>query len=44
MAGVDLRTIGELPGHRTFQMTLRYAHLVADHKRIAVDRLCNSAI
>jgi site-specific recombinase XerD len=40
MAGVDLRTVGELLGHRTFQMTLRYAHLAADHKQSAVDRLC----
>ena len=32
--------MGELLGHRTFQMTMRYAHLAADHKRSAVDRLC----
>jgi site-specific recombinase XerD len=43
MAGVDLRTVGELLGHRTFQMTLRYAHLAADHKESAVDRLCDTA-
>ncbi len=43
MAGVDLRTVGELLGHRTFQMTLRYAHLAADHKQSAVDRLCDPA-
>jgi site-specific recombinase XerD len=43
MAGVDLRTVGDLLGHRTFQMTLRYAHLAADHKQSAVDRLCDSA-
>ena len=24
MKGVDLRTVGELLGHRTFQMTMRY--------------------
>jgi site-specific recombinase XerD len=40
MKGVDLRTVGELLGHRSFQMTMRYAHLAADHKRSAVDRLC----
>lgn len=39
MKGVDLRTVGELLGHRTFQMTMRYAHLAADHRRSAVARL-----
>jgi site-specific recombinase XerD len=39
MNGVDLRTVGELLGHRTFQMTMRYAHLAADHKHEAVSRL-----
>ncbi|HEY1647066.1 MAG TPA: site-specific integrase [Terracidiphilus sp.] len=39
MNGVDLRTVGELLGHRTFQMTMRYAHLAADHKLEAVSRL-----
>ena len=38
MNGVDLRTVGELFGHRTFQMTMRYAHLAADHKHEAVCR------
>jgi integrase len=27
MAGVDLRTVQELMGHKTQAMTLRYAHL-----------------
>ncbi len=27
MAGVDLRTVQELMGHKTIQMTCRYAHL-----------------
>lgn len=27
MAGVDLRTLAELMGHKTIQMTMRYAHL-----------------
>jgi site-specific recombinase XerD len=39
MAGVDLRTVGELLGHRTAQMTLRYAHLAPSHTAPAVDRL-----
>jgi site-specific recombinase XerD len=38
MKGIDLRTVGELLGHRSFQMTMRYSHLAADHKRSAVAR------
>jgi len=41
MNGVDLRTVGELLGHRTFQMTMRNAHLAGDHKHAAVSRLDN---
>ena len=39
MAGVDLRTVGELLGHKTAQMSLRYAHLAPEHFMNAVDRL-----
>lgn len=39
MAGVDLRTVGELMGHQTFQMTMRYAHLAPEHRVSAVDKL-----
>jgi integrase len=39
MAGVDLRTVGELMGHSTAQMTMRYAHLAPEHKASAVDAL-----
>ena len=39
MAGVSLRTISELMGHKTIQMTMRYAHLAPGHNRAAVDRL-----
>jgi len=43
MAGVDLKTIQELLGHKTIDMTLRYAHLSPNHKRAAVEVLCNRA-
>lgn len=39
MAGVDLRTVQELMGHKTITMTLRYAHLSPAHQREAVQRL-----
>jgi site-specific recombinase XerD len=39
MAGVDLRTVQELMGHKTVSMTLRYSHLSADHQREAIERL-----
>jgi site-specific recombinase XerD len=39
MAGVDIRTVAELMGHRTIQMTMRYAHLAPAHKLAAVERL-----
>jgi site-specific recombinase XerD len=39
MAGVDLRTVAELLGHRTLQMVLRYSHLAPEHQIDAVERL-----
>ena len=39
MAGVDLRTVAELMGHRTIQMTMRYAHLAPAHTLAAVEKL-----
>jgi integrase len=39
MAGVDLRTVAELLGHRTLQMVMRYSHLAPEHQASAVDRL-----
>jgi integrase len=39
MAGVDLRTIADLMGHQTIQMTMRYAHLAPAHQRSAVEQL-----
>ena len=39
MAGVDIRTVQELAGHRTITITMRYAHLGPEHKQRAVARL-----
>jgi len=39
MRGASLRDVQEVLGHRTFAMTLRYAHLSPAHLRTAVDRL-----
>ena len=39
MAGVDLKTVQELLGHKSFQMTLRYFHLSSGHKRRAINIL-----
>lgn len=40
MAGVDLRTVQQLMGHKTISMTLRYAHLAPEHQLGAVQKLC----
>jgi site-specific recombinase XerD len=42
MAGVDLRTVQELMGHKTIQVTVRYAHLAPRHRLAAVQRLCDT--
>lgn len=42
MAGVDLRTVQELMGHKTIAMTLRYSHLSPEHQLDAVQRLNRS--
>jgi integrase len=39
MADVDIRTVAELMGHKSIQMTMRYAHLAPEHKLLAVERL-----
>ncbi len=39
MAGVDLRTVQELMGHKAIEMTLRYSHLSPGHQLEAVQRL-----
>lgn len=42
MAGVDLRTVAQLLGHKTLQMVMRYSHLSQSHELGAVERLCNT--
>ncbi len=37
MAGVDLRTVTQLLGHRTLQMVMRYAHLSPSHEMAAAE-------
>jgi len=39
MAGVPLKTVGELLGHTTAAMTERYSHLTPEHKRAAIEKL-----
>ena len=43
-AGVDLKTVQELLGHKSFEMTLRYAHLSPEHKKAALDILCKRLV
>jgi hypothetical protein len=42
MAGVDLRTVAQLLGHRTLQMVMRYSHLSQSHEMAPAERLCNT--
>ena len=42
MSGVDIRTVQVLMGHKTIQVTLRYAHLAPEHQLEAVQRLCDT--
>ncbi|MEW6518444.1 MAG: site-specific integrase [Thermodesulfobacteriota bacterium] len=39
MAGVDLRTLAEILGHKTMQMVHRYTHLLNDHKLKAIEKI-----
>ncbi|NPU86384.1 MAG: tyrosine-type recombinase/integrase [Syntrophaceae bacterium] len=42
MAGVDIKTIQELMGHRDISMTMRYSHPTSEHKMKAVEILGSS--
>lgn len=44
MAGVPLRTLAELLGHKTLAMVMRYAHLAPAHLRDAVERMAETPI
>jgi len=39
MAGVDMRTVAEILGHKTLQMTQRYTHLSPEHLKDAVSKM-----
>lgn len=39
MAGVDIRTLAQLMGHKTLQMSARYSHLAPQHLADAVSKL-----
>lgn len=38
MAGVDIRTVQELMGHKDIKMTLRYSHLSSFHLLDAINK------
>jgi integrase len=42
MNGIDIVTVKELLGHKSLEMTLRYAHLSAQHKSLAVEHLAKA--
>jgi hypothetical protein len=44
MAGVDLKTVQELMGHKTIAMTVRYAHLAPTHKLQALETLVRPGV
>jgi site-specific recombinase XerD len=43
MAGVDIRTVQELMGHKSISMTVRYSHLAPKHTLAAVELLAGGS-
>jgi len=43
MAGVDIRTVQELMGHKSITMTVRYSHLTPRHTLAAVEKLTGAS-
>jgi len=39
MAGIPMKTVGEILGHSTVSVTERYSHLTPEHKRQAIETL-----
>ena len=39
LAGVDIRTVQELLGHKPITVTMRYSHLADDHRKAAVEKM-----
>jgi integrase len=44
MAGVGLKTIQELAGHKTIAMTARYSHLSPDYKTSEIERMVSGNV
>ena len=43
MAGVDIRTVQELIGHKSISITVRYSHLAPKHTLAAVELLAGGS-
>jgi integrase len=41
-AGVDIRTVAELAGHKNISITMRYAHLAPETNQAAIEKLVNA--
>jgi site-specific recombinase XerD len=37
MAGVDIRTVADIMGHKNISMTMKYTHMADEHKQRAVN-------
>ena len=44
MAGVDIRLVQEIMGHKTLAMTMRYSHLSGGHLNEAINRISKGEI